>query len=196
MKLEQLQPNPDNPRTISDEDLLKMAESIKNFPKMMKIRPIVLDGDTVIGGNQRFQALKLLNYDEAPDEWFYQAEHLSDKEKREFIIKDNVSAGEWDFEMLLENWENEELNEWGVDAGGFDVNPDDFGEEFDLPQGEKTPFQQITFTLANEQSEFIKEVIKAVKQSEDYKSMETLGNENGNGNAIYLIVKQWEKMNS
>ena len=68
---------------------------------------------------------------------------------------------------------------------------DDLGEEFSLPDGDKAPFQQMTFTLADEQAEQIKNAIADIKQTEEYKYTETMGNENSNGNALYLIVMQW-----
>ena len=74
---------------------------------------------------------------------------------------------------------------------GEDVNPDDYGDTFTLPEGDKSPFQQMTFTLADAEAELIKGAIETIKQTEAYKSMETYGNNNSNGNAIYLIVKQW-----
>lgn len=74
---------------------------------------------------------------------------------------------------------------------GEDVNPDDYGDEFTLPDGEKSPFQRITFILADAEAELIKGAIETIKQTDAFKSMETYGNDNSNGNAIYLIVKQW-----
>ena len=74
---------------------------------------------------------------------------------------------------------------------GEDVNPDDYGDEFTLPEGEKSTFTQITFTLADAEAQLIKGAIETIKQTEAYKSMETYGNNNSNGNAISLIVKQW-----
>ena len=74
---------------------------------------------------------------------------------------------------------------------GEDVNPDDFGDTFNLPDGEKSPFQRVAFIVADAEAELIKGAIETIKQTEDFKSMETYGNDNSNGNAIYLIVKQW-----
>jgi hypothetical protein len=74
---------------------------------------------------------------------------------------------------------------------GEDVNPDDFGDEFNLPDGEKSPFQRIAYIVADAQAELMKGAVETIKQSEEFKSMETYGNDNSNGNAIYLIVKQW-----
>ena len=79
----------------------------------------------------------------------------------------------------------------GDKNAGEDVNPDDYGEEFTLPDGEKSPFQRVAFIVADAEAELIKGAIETIKQTEDFKSMETYGNDNSNGNAIYLIVKQW-----
>ena len=70
---------------------------------------------------------------------------------------------------------------------------EDFGEDFSLPEGDRNPFQQITFTLADEQAEIIRNAINAIKQTNEFKYVETMGNENSNGNALYLIIKQWEE---
>jgi hypothetical protein len=86
------------------------------------------------------------------------------------------------------------LEEWGLDIPNFDgvVLSDEFGtEDFSLKDGDKAPFQQMTFTLADEQAEQIKNAIADIKATEEYKYCETLGNENSNGNALYLIVMQW-----
>lgn len=82
------------------------------------------------------------------------------------------------------------LEAWSVDAG-VDLDADDYGTDFDLPEGDKAPFQQMTFTLADEQAEQVKNAIADIKQTEEYKYCETLGNENSNGNALYLIIMQW-----
>ncbi len=106
-------------------------------------------------------------------------------------IKDNVGYGEWDWEMLANEWDAEELNEWGLEVPGFDMNADGLGTDFTLPDGDKAPFQQMTFTLADEQATQIKNAIADIKETEEYKYAETMGNENSNGNALYLIIMQW-----
>jgi hypothetical protein len=93
--------------------------------------------------------------------------------------------------MLANEWDTEELQEWGLDLPGFDLDANGLGEDFTLPDGDKAPFQQMTFTLADEQAEQIKNAIADIKQTEEYKYAETMGNENSNGNALYLIVMQW-----
>ena len=116
---------------------------------------------------------------------------MSIEQRNEFVIKDNVGFGEWDWEQLANEWDAEKLDEWGLDVGGFDLNSDELGTEFSLPEGDKAPFQQMTFTLADEQAEQIKNAIADIKETEEYKYCETMGNENTNGNALYLIIMQW-----
>jgi hypothetical protein len=191
IKLSTIRPNPANPRTIKDAAFEKLCKSIQTDPEFMELRPIITDADNmVLGGNQRLKALKHLGYTEVPETWIRAAETLSDDQKRRFIVLDNNSSGEWSLEELAANWSKEELEEWGVEVEwgvGIEVGTDGFT----LPDGDKAPFQQMTFTLADEQAEQIKNAIADIKQTEEYKYAETMGNENSNGNALYLIVMQW-----
>lgn len=123
--------NPNNPRTIKDEKFEKLVNSIKEFPEMLKLRPIVINSDNVIlGGNMRFKALKELGYKEIPI--IKVDENFTTEQQREFIIKDNVGFGEWDWEMLNIDFTNEELENWGLDLPDFgvgevlEVTEDDF----------------------------------------------------------------------
>jgi len=188
-KLTDIKPNPDNPRVIRDENFQKLVNSIKEFPEMLDLRPIVVNKDMVIlGGNMRFRACQEAGYNEVP---VVIADNITKEQEREFIIKDNVSGGDWDWEILANEWDAELMNEWGLDVPGFDVDVSEMTDDFTLPDGVKSPFQQMTFTLANEQAELIKQAISDMKQTERYKYGETFANENGNGNALYFIVEQW-----
>jgi hypothetical protein len=187
VKITEVISNPNNPRLIKDDKFKKLVKSIQDFPDMLNVRPIVVNKDMVVlGGNMRLKAikeagLKEINVDIV--DW-------SEDKQKEFIIKDNASFGEWDWSDLANNWDSEELTDWGVDIIGFS-NVQDLGEDFSLPNGDKSPFQQMTFTLADEQAEQIKNAIEEIKSTEEYKYAETMGNENSNGNALYLIVMQW-----
>jgi DNA modification methylase len=113
MKLSTLKANPTNPRIIKDEKFQKLVKSIEEFPEMLEARPIVVNPEmVVIGGNMRFKACKAAGLKEAP---VYMATWGETKD-REFIIKDNVSSGENDFDILANEWDAEELNEWGLDV--------------------------------------------------------------------------------
>jgi len=181
--------NPNNPRIIKDDKFAKLVASIKEFPKMLEIRPIVVNDDMIVlGGNMRLKACIHAGLKEVP---IIKVTNLTEQEQKQFIIKDNVSGGEWDWNMLANEWDVTELEDWGLSVGGFDLNSDDLGEEFTLADGDKAPFQQMTFTLADEQAEQIKNAIEDIKKTEEYKYAETLGNENTNGNALYLIIMQW-----
>jgi ParB-like chromosome segregation protein Spo0J len=117
MKLSKIKPNPDNPRVIKDASFKKLCNSIKDFPKMMALRPIVTDADDVVlGGNMRLKALQHLGYKEIPDEWVRKAEDLTDEERKRFIIADNVSGGEWDWDTLANEWDAVQLEEWGLEV--------------------------------------------------------------------------------
>jgi hypothetical protein len=189
MKITELKPNPNNPRLIKDDKFKKLCDSIQAFPKMMELRPIIIDeGNIILGGNMRFNALKHLGYKELPAEWVKEANELTEEQKQEFIVKDNVGFGEWDWDILANEWDTEKLEEWGLD---LPVSADGFGTDFSLPEGDKAPFQQMTFTLADEQAIQIENALAEIKQTDEYKYAETMGNENSNGNALYLIIMQW-----
>jgi len=192
MKVSELKPLEKNPfKSVGDEQIKKIAKSIQEFERMMEIRRIVIDEDNnILGGNKRYFALKKLGYKEIPDAWIEKVEGLSEEQKKEFIVKDNAHWGsEWDYELLGE-W-NVDLDAWGVPEIGFEVNADEYGEDFRLKDGDKEPFQQMTFTFADEQAVQVKNAMADIKKTEEYKYIETFGNENSNGNALYLIVMQW-----
>ena len=187
-KLSEIKPNPNNPRLIKDDKFRKLCQSLKDFPEMLELRPIVVNKDMIIlGGNMRYKAAKEIGLKEIP----VTIADLTEDQQREFLIKDNTSGGEWDWEVLANEWNSEELEAWGLDLVGFDLDSDELGTDFSLADGDKAPFQQMTFTLADEQAEQIKNAIADIKATDDYKYAETMGNENSNGNALYLIIMQW-----
>lgn len=120
MKINKIKPNPNNPRIIRDEKFAKLKKSIQDFPKMLSLRPIVVDNDfVVLGGNMRFRALQDLGYKEIPDEWIKKADELTEDEKQRFIIGDNVPFGGWNWEQLANEWNTEKLKDWGLDVPEF-----------------------------------------------------------------------------
>ena len=188
MLINEIKPNPNNPRIIKDIKFKQLVKSIQDFPQMLELRPIVIDeNNMVLGGNMRLKACIEAGLTDVP---VIHANNLSEEKKREFIIKDNVSFGSHDWSELANNWDVDLIQEWGLDIIGFD-NVEDLGEVFNLPDGDKSPFQQMTFTLADEQATQLKNAIEEIKRTEEYKYAETMGNENSNGNALYLIIMQW-----
>lgn len=118
MKLSEIKSNPNNPRIIRDEMFNALVKSLKDFPKMMEVRPIVVDQNGMImGGNQRFRALQELGYKEVPDSWIKKYEHFTAEEWQEFVIKDNIGFGQWNWEQIgTGEWaDTNELNKWGFE---------------------------------------------------------------------------------
>lgn len=154
MKISEIKSNPNNPRLIKEEKFRKLVKSIKDFPEMMELRPIVIDENNVIqGGNMRYQALLDLKYKEIPDSWVKQGKDLSENQWKQFVIKDNVGFGEWEWDILANEWDATELEEWGLNipnwAAGMDENnmtdeDVDIEEEFD-PIGTMDGKQRVVF---------------------------------------------------
>lgn len=119
-KISEIKLNPNNPRLIKDDKFQKLVKSIKEFPEILDIRPIVVNSDMVIlGGNMRFKACKEAGLKEIP---VIVADNLTEEQQREFLIKDNTSGGEWDFEMLANEWDVDQLEEWGLDIPAFETD--------------------------------------------------------------------------
>ena len=184
---------PKNPRILKDDKFIKLKKSLEDDPEMLELREVIAydnNGELiVICGNMRLKALKELGIKEVPTKILPTETNIN--KLKAYTIKDNVSFGDHDWEVLSNEWDSDQLEDWGLDLVGFDLDSDELGTDFSLPDGDKSPFQQMTFTLADEQAEQIKNAIADIKQTEEYKYCETLGNENSNGNALYLIVMQW-----
>jgi hypothetical protein len=113
VKIAEVKPNPNNPRLIKDDKFRKLVKSIQEFPDMLNVRPIVVNQDMVVlGGNMRLKAIKEAGYKDID----VQIVDWSEDQQKEFIVKDNASFGEWNWDDLANNWDEEQLVEWGVDA--------------------------------------------------------------------------------
>lgn len=120
VKLSDIKLNPNNPRLIKDDKFKKLVKSIIDFPEMLKIRPIVVNEDMIIlGGNMRFKACKEAGLKEVP---IIKASGLSEEKQREFLIKDNLAGGEWDWNLLANEWDEIKLKEWGLSINSFDTD--------------------------------------------------------------------------
>jgi len=114
LKINELKPNESNPRIIKEAKFQKLVKSIKDFPEMLELRPIILDENNVIlGGNMRYKACVAAGLKEVPVKI---AKGLTEEQKEEFIVKDNVGFGEWDWDILGNQWDNAKLGEWGMDV--------------------------------------------------------------------------------
>ena len=133
VKITDIKGNPNNPRIIKDDKFKKLVESIKAFPEMINVRPIVVNTDMIVlGGNMRLKAMKEAGWKEAP----IQIVNWDQQKQKEFIVKDNVGYGEWDWDDLANNWDEEELVEWGLDIPNFDAKVLEAEEDdFAAPEG-------------------------------------------------------------
>lgn len=135
VKIKDIKPNQSNPRYIRDFKFQKLVKSIKEFPEMLKLRPIVVDENMVVlGGNMRLKAILEAGIQEVPVSI---AEGLTEDQKQEFIIKDNVSYGDWDWDVLANQWDTRTLDDWGMtlNFGGEDY----FDDTDDKKEGGERP---------------------------------------------------------
>jgi hypothetical protein len=146
VKISEVKVNPNNPRLIKDDKFKKLVQSVKDFPEMLNIRPIVVNKDMIIlGGNMRFKACKEAGLKEVP----IIITDLTEEQQKEFLIKDNVSGGEWDWDILANEWDAEELKDWGLDVWqqapdiDYDIlNDDDVSDQLeDMTNGVKKAIQ-------------------------------------------------------
>jgi len=127
VKISEVKNNPNNPRILKDDKFRKLVQSIKDFPKMLEIRPIVVNDEMIVlGGNMRLKACKEAGLKEIH---IIKAESLTEEQQKEFIIKDNVGFGEWDWEQLANEWENKDLDNWGLDVPDFEVEEEEAQED-------------------------------------------------------------------
>lgn len=129
VKTKDIHANENNPRILKDDKFKKLVKSIKDFPEMLEIRPIVVNNEMmVLGGNMRLRAIQEIGLKEVP---VIKAENLTEEQQREFLIKDNVGFGEWDWDALANDWNPGDLNQWGLDVPLLldGVEPDDLTDD-------------------------------------------------------------------
>ena len=132
VKISAIKSNPDNPRIIKDDKFKKLVKSIKSFPQMLELRPIVVNNDMVVlGGNMRLKACKEAGLTEVP---IIKASELTAEQEKEFIVKDNVGFGEWDWDILANEWDADLLEEWGLEGFPFDTETELEAEEDDYTE--------------------------------------------------------------
>jgi DNA modification methylase len=137
IRVSSLKKNPKNPRQIKGEKLELLKKSVASFQKMMALRPMIVDeNNIVLGGNMRLAAIKALGLKEIPDDWVKRADDLSEDEKAEFVIKDNNSFGEYDWDAIANEWDAFPLSDWGLDVPGFET-VEEVGEADAEPQIDK-----------------------------------------------------------
>lgn len=174
VKINKVTPNPDNPRIIKDYKFKKLVKSIKEFPEMLKLRPIVVNSNMVVlGGNMRLRACKDAELDEV---WILKADELTEAQQREFIVKDNIGFGDWDWDILANEWNNVQIEEWGLDVWKPEedvdysiLDDDDLSDDLeDMKNGIKKAIQ-IPFELEHYDEAF--ELVKYWREKGAYVGM-------------------------
>ena len=170
VKISEVKRNPANPRLIKDYKYKKLVKSLKDFPQMLELRPIVVDEQMVIlGGNMRYRASIDAGLSEV---WIKVAENLTEEQKKEFIIKDNSNFGEWDWDLLANEWDIKALNDWGLDLPAVyfdnDEEPEFDQEELDedLDKYINNNIKQIVLYYNTEDYEKMQEKLEKLKESE------------------------------
>jgi|LakMenE18May11ns_1017448.scaffolds.fasta_scaffold9550924_2 ParB-like chromosome segregation protein Spo0J len=175
MKLKDIKPNPNNPRVLRDDKFQKLKQSITEFPKMLSLRPMVIDeNNVVLGGNMRLRALQELGFTDVEEAWVKRSSDLTEDEKKRFIIADNVAFGEWDWDALANDWEVVDLEAWGLNIPQFnnDVNLDDFFEDSNEQKEEKF---KITLEYAEDDFNIVNEALKKHSGSKEQIIFKLLG---------------------
>ena len=174
MNINEIKPNPNNPRIIKDDKFKKLVKSIQDFPQMLELRPIVIDeNNVVLGGNMRLKACIEAGLKDVPVK---QAKELTEEQKKEFIVKDNVGYGEWDWDDLANNWDEQLLTEWGLDIPNFDTSSyADQNKELSLD--DVTDSMSINLKFTEEEYYVVKEQLLKIAPTPEQAIWKLLGND-------------------
>jgi ParB-like chromosome segregation protein Spo0J len=180
MKLKDIKPNPNNPRVLRDDKFQKLKQSITEFPKMLSLRPMVIDeNNVVLGGNMRLRALQELGFTDVEEAWVKRSSDLTEEEKKRFIIADNVAFGEWDWDTLANDWEVVDLEAWGLDIPQFDergeIDYSDKNQEIDVEDLEG--LMAINLKYTEEDYWKVKEQLSKIAQTPEQAVWKLLRNE-------------------
>tara|TARA_R110002167_G_scaffold9407_1_gene42947 strand:- start:737 stop:1333 length:597 start_codon:yes stop_codon:yes gene_type:complete len=167
VKISKVKGNPSNPRIIKNDKFKKLVKSIQEFPEMLKLRPIIVDENMmVLGGNMRLKASKEAGLKEV---WIDIAEGLTEEQKKEFVVKDNVNFGEWDWAILGNEWNTIKITEWGLDVWENQDDRNELNAEAEwtgMPEfnnEDLTPKRQLIISFRNEDD--IKVFANLIKQN-------------------------------
>ena len=173
MLVSQIKPNPNNPRLIKDDKFKKLVQSIKDFPDMLNKRPIVVNKDMIVlGGNMRLKACIEAGMKDVPvivADW-------SEEQQREFIIKDNVSGGEWDWDILANEWDAKQVADWGLDIPDFSKQDfSDKNEEIDIDSLDSQMIIKLQYT--EEEYNLVRDQLAKIAATPERAVWKLLGNE-------------------
>ena len=173
VKITEIKANPNNPRILKDDKFKKLVTSIEKFPEMADVRPIVVNMDmVVIGGNMRLRAMKEVGWKEAP----VQIVDWTEEQQKEFIIKDNLGYGEWDWDNLANNWDEQELTDWGLDIPNFDT--EGFADKNkELSLDDVTDSMTITLKYTEDEYHIVKDALLKLAATPEQAIWKLLGND-------------------
>jgi hypothetical protein len=174
MNINEIKPNPNNPRIIKDGKFKKLVKSIQDFPQMLELRPIVIDeNNIVLGGNMRLKACIEAGLKDVPVK---QAKELTEEQKKEFIVKDNVGYGEWNWDDLANNWDEQLLTEWGLDIPNFDSGG--FADQNkELSLDDVSDSMTITLKYTEDEYHLVKEQLHKIAATPEQAIWKLLGND-------------------
>jgi hypothetical protein len=175
VKLYKIKGNPLNPRVIKTDKFKKLVKSIQEFPEMLKLRPIVVDEDfMVLGGNMRLRASKDAGLKEV---WIDIAEGFTEEQKKEFIVKDNVGFGEWEWDILANEWDSVQLAEWGLDVweNKDDVDYSEKNKEIDIDALDSDMILKLKYT--EDEYSLVREQLSKIASTPEQAVWKLLGNE-------------------
>jgi hypothetical protein len=173
VKITEVISNPNNPRLIKDDKFKKLVKSIQDFPDMLNVRPIVVNKDMVVlGGNMRLKAIKEAGIKEINVnivDW-------NEQQQKEFIVKDNVGYGEWDWNDLANNWDSEELTDWGLDIPNF--NTEGFADKNkELSLDDVIDSMTITLKYTEDEYHIVKDALLKLASTPEQAVWKLLGND-------------------
>jgi len=174
IKINAIKSNPNNPRLIKDDKFHKLVKSIKEFPQMLELRPIVVNDEMVIlGGNMRHKACIEAGLKEVT---IVKAKDLTEEQQKEFIIKDNVGFGEWDWDILANEWDTESLEEWGLTIPNFEnIDYSNKNEEIDIDSLDTEMIIKLKYT--EEEYNLVKDQLSKIASTPEQAIWKLLGNE-------------------
>lgn len=169
MKLSQLKVKANNPRLIKDDKFKKLVKSIEVFPKMLELRQIIYDPLTmeVLGGNMRLRALQELKYKDVPDKWVKSADDLTEDEKTRFLLVDNASFGEFDWDIITNEFEEFPLNDWGIDLPVLDFDSDYSGKNKEINTSEFLDKMELKFEVKSDEYKFILSELSKIDENKE-----------------------------
>ena len=163
--ISEVKPNPNNPRSITEEKFNQLVQSIKDFPQMLNLRPLILDSENVVlGGNMRLRACLAAGLTKVP---VIQAEDLTEEQKKEFIIKDNVSFGSWDWDALANEWDSDKLNPWGLSVWQpleFEDSTESESEKPKEPKGSDDDYSVFEIVMIHENKLRLLALLNKIKE--------------------------------